>query len=208
MNLSQDEIADVWRILQDSIERGYDWDDDDPDFRRDGDYRHQHWDMVGALKGISCLGALEGYEAIPILEQILDVQGYELSDLGYDSEGEAVDDLEALWENRKMALGEAPLEAALRMAKNRPVTFQTNRISENYQLFLNIGYRLQEMRGDDYIVLPVVRMAKILGVSWRRVTDYRRYAKADGYLRDVAKACRNANGSGLAAKFQFRSSGR
>jgi hypothetical protein len=202
MKLTPEQTAEVWEILLHAVEH-CDNPYDNPDFRRDGEYKHQHWDMVGALKGVSPMASLEGYRAIPILKQVLDAHGYSLTDLGYESEGAAIDDLEALWENRKMALREAPLEAAVRMAKAKPIEFQTTRISENYQLFLNIGYRLQEMRGDEFIVLPVVRLGKILGVSWRRVTDYRRYAKKDGYLIDVAKSCRNANGNGLAAKFSF-----
>ena len=173
--------------------------------RWDDNNQHQYWDMIRELKGVQFMASMPGYEAIPIMQAVMRHRGYDgLSALGYESEEEAIDDLECLWDKVRLAMDEAPLNAAIRMANRHPLQFQTKRISPTYQYFLNIAYQLQIMRGDKYIVLPVVALGEMLGKSPMRISDYRKYAQnEDHHLEMVAKACRNGNGPGLATKFRF-----
>ena len=175
------------------------------EFRQSGEgYKHRYWDMVREMKGVSGMAFLPGHVAIPVIEEALLELGAELTALGYDCEEDATDDLESLWDNVKLAMNEAPLQAAVRMTMAHPLEFETERLSTKYQQFLNIGYHLQSMRGDDYISLPVGALSKILGVTPVRVSDYRKYAIADGYLAPFAKATWNPKGTGVATKFHFR----
>jgi len=177
---------------------------------RDGDdRRHKYWDMTRELKGVGYMASLPGYLIVPIIQKVLQARGCSLVALGYDSEDEAIDDLECLWDKVKLAMNEAPLEAAVRMAKRRPLHFETRRISPTYQRFLNIGYYLQEMRGDDYISLPTEPLGRILGVDPSRVTDYRGYGMKEGYLMEMAKSCYRTDGlPGVATKFRFQTDGK
>ena len=130
-----------------------------------GKLKHRDFDRIREVKGAETLASLPGHLAIPIMQRILAGMGMELTALGYTGNEEAIDNLEPLWDRAKMALGEAPLAAAVRMARAHPLKFTTNRISSKYHFFLNIGYRIQEMRGDEYIVLPVVQLEHYLGCS-------------------------------------------
>jgi hypothetical protein len=165
---------------------------------RSEDFKHRYWDMVRELKNDSNMVSLPGHLAIPVLRQVVG----DLTALGYETEDDASDDLESIWDKVKLAAREAPLSAAARMADQCPIKFQTARLSIVYQRLLNIGYQLQVMRGNDYISLPVVRLGEILRVNPRRVSDYRTFAQHDGFLHEVAKSCYSASG-GVATKFRF-----
>jgi hypothetical protein len=171
--------------------------------RADGEYKNRHWDMVRELKDDSYMASLDGCLAVPILQHVLQGLGYELTDLGYETDEEAIDDLENVWDAVKLGMHEAPLGAALRMADRHPMKFRTKRLSARYKRFLNVAYRLQVMRGDDYIALPVERVGQMLGVSPMRITDYRTYAQADGFLFETAKACFSQGGGGIGTKFRL-----
>jgi hypothetical protein len=203
-NLTAKDVAEIETLLQPYIDDPPDPPDwDHPNLTEDG-YKHRFWDMVRELKGVEYMSCLEGYLAVPILRQVLNARGCALTALGYDSEDEALDDLECLWDKVKLSMGEAPLHAAVRMAERHPVRFPTKHLGVKYHSFLNIAYHLQLMRGDDYIVLPTEKLGEILGVDPSRITDYRAYAKVEGYLKEVAKARFCTGGKGRATQFLFR----
>jgi hypothetical protein len=201
VNLSAESIGQIEEILLRHIEEMIPEDEDETDFRQTGDYKHRYWDMTRELKEIRGIASLPGYLTMPLLQQVLKSQDRSLADLGYESEEEALGDLEALWDKVRLGMKESPLEAAVRMAEDHPVEFKTKRLSRAYQRFLAIAYYLQIMRGDQYIALPVVALAGILGVSSMAVSMYREYAKADGYLSEIGKA---HHSSRMATKFRFR----
>lgn len=200
-------VSEIETILEAGIAdfKAGGWDHPAKD-RDDQRNHHRYWDMLREVKGVDYnMASLPGYMIVPILQRVLQARGYDgLSSLGYDSEGEAIDDLECLWDTIKLAMDEAPLAAAIRMAKRHPLQFQTKRISPMYHFFLNVGYQLQLMRGDNYIALPVVVLGRMLGKSPMRISDYRGYAQnEDHHLKMVAKECWNGKGSGIATKFRF-----
>ena len=123
--------------------------------------------------------------------------------LGFEDEESAIDELKTAWDKVALALGEAPVSAAVRMANAFPVRFQPRRISPIYHRFLNVAYHLQLLRGEEYICLPVHKLAQILGVTPTRVSDYRNNAIQDRFLQLEAKACWNPKGEGSATKFRF-----
>jgi hypothetical protein len=188
------------RYIENPPEQEYDCDGEN--------YKHQLWDVARQMKDVPSIASLPGYAVVPIIEKALKRSGHDWTSLGYDSSAGAIDALEGVWDKAQLGMNEAPLSAAVRRAKAAPVTFRTKRVSTLYQAFLNIAYQLQIMRGDDFIVLPVEPLAKILGVSPMRISDYRAYAKTDGFLHEDASYCWNGAGKGVATKFHFRWDGK
>jgi hypothetical protein len=197
---SAETIAYMETVLQRYI-------DNPPEAPEHGEaYKSPYWDMVRELKDDCFMASLAGYLAIPILQKVLAGRGYALTALGYESDpmgmDRVIEELERAWDAVKLGMQEAPLGAAVRMARRHPLRFRTNRLSVIYQKFLNIAYYLQRMREDDYIALPVVRLGQMLGVSPRCITDFRKFATNEGFLRLEAKACYSRDG-GIATKFRF-----
>jgi hypothetical protein len=160
------------------------------------------FDVVRRLKGVEGMVTLPGYEAIPMLSEIMDSAGFSLLHLGLEceDEDEAIEILEDAWDRAKLPEGQSPLEAASRYLMEEPVFFETKRLSKKYQYFLGIGYYLQLMRGDHYIALPVEPLAKILKASAMRISSYRGYGETDGYLRKVGRYDRLNQ---MATQFRF-----
>jgi hypothetical protein len=177
--------------------------EEDADFRRDGTYKNARWDLVRALKAVPLMSSIPGATMVELIQDVLEARGFTLCDLGYETEDEAIDDLEMLCDKIALAIDEAPLGAAVRMACAYPFTFRTKRISPKYHRFLLIAYHLQELRGRNYICLPVKNLSKILGVSAMRISDYRGFAEKDGLLKPLAPSCYYPDGHGTATKFRF-----
>src|SRR5262245_36267830 len=94
--------------------------------------------------------------------------------------------LSAVVEFRKVraAAGQDPLMSALWLSKERPV-MEGKRFSylKNFTLFLTIAYHLQRIQGDGVVYFPCHRLAPLLGVTPRIVSQYRQMAKMYGYLK-------------------------
>lgn len=106
----------------------------------------------------------------------------------------------ATWGKVRVPAGDDILTLALALAKERPL-HPKNCISQGYGRYISIAGRLQELRPEDYINLPVERLGKALGVDERTISYYTRLAKADGYINLLAK---HHKPSGTAAKYAFR----
>lgn len=88
------------------------------------------------------------------------------------------------WDLVENALGESPIEQAVRLAEEHPLKLSKyrSRIWEPFLRFLSICHWLQEIVGDEPFFAPVRKFAEVLRVSPASVSNYRRYAEREGYL--------------------------
>jgi hypothetical protein len=204
-DLSLESIHDLESILLYAVEHLHDIDCWPDCGRYEETNKHRLWDTLRELKGVSCMASIPGYLAIPVMRRVLAGRGLALTALGYESDDDAIDDLEALWDRVKMAANEDPLDAAVRNSELHPVGFATNRLSPAYHRFLNVGYQMQLLRGSAPIALPQERLSEVLGVSQKRVSDFCQFAKQEKFLDPVNRCNRERH---LAATFFFRWQGK
>jgi hypothetical protein len=112
----------------------------------------------------------------------------------------AYEDFLSMWESIKhprsaMVLAMALL-TALKRADTAGIRFKTWRKVPPYKRFLALAYHLQQMVNDGecfcvdehnepYILLPVEQLAPLLRRDCKRISDYRKWAIADGLLKEV-----------------------
>jgi len=101
-------------------------------------------------------------------------------ELGGDRE-----DFIALWLTMRWRPGEDPLVTAYDDAIRQPLQIQ-GPSSRIYRQILSIAYHLQLRQPKRYIMLPQERIAKLLNVSQKIVSDYVRHATSKGLLRVVS----------------------
>ena len=90
------------------------------------------------------------------------------------------------WDRVRVPAWSDILELATSIAKEKPLRPRSC-ISPAYGHYLSIAGRLQELRPNDYINLPVVRLGQLLGLEPRTIGYHAARAKKDGYLTLVAK---------------------
>jgi hypothetical protein len=89
------------------------------------------------------------------------------------------------WEKVRYIAGMSPLQNAVEQADRNPLFISDEKAKERpelYQRFVSIAGWLQVAMGDRAIMLPVIDVAKILGVQPRTVSTYRKWAIEDGFL--------------------------
>jgi hypothetical protein len=84
------------------------------------------------------------------------------------------------------AAGKGPLDWAREMAEEYPLIDPPGPRLGLYARFCAIAGWLQTLRGDQPIVLPVEKLASVLGVSPRSITSLRQLAIRAGILEEVA----------------------
>ena len=105
----------------------------------------------------------------------------------------------ATWDKVRIPAGADILALAVALADEKPLKPRLS-IPEGYSRYVSIAGRLQELRGEDYINLPVERLGTILDVDPRTVSYYAAFARSYGLLERIAKAHKP---SGQAAKYLF-----
>jgi hypothetical protein len=85
------------------------------------------------------------------------------------------------WQRIRFARGEGPLELASRNSRKLPLR-PLHEYSRGYASFVSIAGHLQQFQGDQAILLPCERLAKLLSVTAMTITRYRRMALQDGIL--------------------------
>ena len=85
------------------------------------------------------------------------------------------------------------------MAAQYPLTDPEELGLERYNMFLSIAGWLQVQRGSESVYLPVEKLAKILNVTARSVSNWRTIAKRQELLTETAAYQRNKK----ATEFRF-----
>lgn len=99
----------------------------------------------------------------------------------------------------RFAKGRGPLDWAIAIAAQYPLTDPEELGLERYNRFLSIAGWLQVQRGSESVYLPVEKLAKILNVTPRSVSTWRTLAKRQGLLTETAAYQRNKK----ATEFRF-----
>jgi hypothetical protein len=164
------------------------------------DYQTPLWRLVRKLKRVSKMPGMTGIEALAVVEGF--VENWTIFS-GIDDDEDGREEFVTTWDVVQLAEDEEPLAAAAERAEKKPYRFKTGHYGAKYQKFLNIGYRLQQIRRNKPIYLPCERLAKILGVSSMRITNYRQFALEEGYLRLVEKHHFVPGSGGRSTAFRF-----
>jgi hypothetical protein len=90
-------------------------------------------------------------------------------------------------ERVKFAHGLGPLEWAVKMSCQYPLSDPEDLQIERYNKFLSIAGWLQVSQHDKPIVLPVAKLASELGVTPQIVSNWRQRAQRQGLLKEVAR---------------------
>ena len=93
-----------------------------------------------------------------------------------------------------------PLTRAFDRAREAPIEPVGLRCGARLELFVSVCWYLQRAAGDEPIVVPLERIAALLGVTWRAVSNYRASAVRDGLLIEVDKTWHYAKGEPARAK--------
>src|SRR5262249_2713011 len=94
------------------------------------------------------------------------------------------------WDKVRYTPGMTPLDCAVEMAGRFPliVRREMSRLwTKEYERFISIAGWLQTAMGNRNILLPVAELGEILGVQKMTVSRYRKWAIADGFLKEVAE---------------------
>ena len=117
---------------------------------------------------------------------------------------EAEHEFQHVWDKVEIPPGGEVLPLAL--ARSRacelgiPAEFR-RRHSKDYRRFISLAGWLQVIVGAEPIVLPVKRIAELLGLkSHRNVSNFRQWAVADGLLEEV---CKGSKAAKMAGAFVF-----
>ncbi|MGA3126069.1 MAG: hypothetical protein ABSD13_05095 [Candidatus Korobacteraceae bacterium] len=97
------------------------------------------------------------------------------------TEDEILLDFQHAWDNIRHVPGVDVLADALRLADQHP--FQTeHKRSQLYCRFVAMAYQLQKLNKERVIMLPVEKVATMLGCTVKTVSHLRHFAERDGYL--------------------------
>jgi hypothetical protein len=159
------------------------------------------WDFVRACAAHPDLKGSSAEEALELIRKARVRSGYKLvlwSQMFPESDDPDVEFL-ATWDSIRIPAGQDILGLAVALAKEKPLKL-LKPISAKYSELLSIAYRLQILRPDDHICLPVLRLGEALHVSPRMVSFYTKQARRSGYLILLRK---HHQPSGNAAKYAF-----
>jgi hypothetical protein len=85
----------------------------------------------------------------------------------------------------RIAKGGGPLDYAIGMADQYPITDPEDLRLERYNRFLSIAGWLQVEQGSKPVYLPVEKLAKLMNVTPRAVSTWRAIAQRQGLLKEV-----------------------
>jgi hypothetical protein len=97
------------------------------------------------------------------------------------TEDEILLDFQHSWDNVRHVPGADILADALRLADQHPLQTVNDR-GKLYSRFVAMAFQLQKLNGEKAIMLPVERIAKLLGCTAKTVSHLRQFAVKDGYL--------------------------
>jgi hypothetical protein len=104
-----------------------------------------------------------------------------------DLDEELLDVILSEIERVKFAQGAGPLDWAVVMSSQYPLSDPEDLQLEKYNKFLSIAGWLQIIRGAEPIVLPVEKLAGELGVTPQLVSNWRQRAQRQGILSEVKR---------------------
>ncbi len=111
------------------------------------------------------------------------------------------------WDKVRYLPGFDPLRNALEHARRKPLQLKPEtaaRRPDGYAAFVSIAGWLQVGAGDRNILLPFEDLGDMLGVEPMTISRYRRWAKEDGFLKEVKPyEFHGKGGGGKAAEFRF-----
>jgi hypothetical protein len=97
------------------------------------------------------------------------------------TEDEILLDFQHSWDNVRHVPGANILADALRLADQHPVQTANDR-GKLYSRFVAMAFQLQKLNGEKVIMLPVERVARLLGCPTRTISHMRHFGMEDGYL--------------------------
>jgi len=171
---------------------------------RDGPYRTPLWSFTRVVRSHFGMGV----DADRVFWQLVAPEierrgGWELLETELEFE-EIYFEFVCNWDAVRFRIGETALENAIAKADSYPL--RPSRSSKHpgylqrYARFISIAGWLQATMGDRPILLPVEKLAAVVGGSPMAITRYRQTAVADGYLRIVGQ---HVYSKGLATEFRF-----
>jgi hypothetical protein len=111
------------------------------------------------------------------------------------------------WDKIRYLPGKGPLDNAIEHAARKPITLHAElaeKRPEGYSTFISIAGWLQVTMGERNILLPVEPLADLLQVEPMTISRYRKWAREDGFLREVVQAQFRGKGQpGRATEFRF-----
>jgi hypothetical protein len=111
------------------------------------------------------------------------------------------------WDKVRYLPGFSPLANAVELADRCPLRLLAEtkqRRTDGYERFISVAGWLQVSMGDRDIMLPVHELAPLLDVDPMTISRYRKWAKEDGFLREVAPHEFKGKGKkGKATTFRF-----
>lgn len=129
------------------------------------------------------LKTLDAEDAAVVICRELQAAGVDVSQ-SFDSV-DPLAEMVATW-GRVYPIDGGPMSLAWMNARKHPVT-PLKSISPKYTAFLSIAYHLQIKQGSAAILLPVAKLAKLLGVDRRTISFYRKIAENHGLLEPVGQ---------------------
>ena len=167
-------------------------------------FHTQLWTFTRVLKSHFC----EGAEPDDVFWEIVVPEierrgGWEILDTCLDAE-EIYLEFVCNWDAVRYRIGQTPLSNASMMAEEHPL--EPRRASKRpdflkrYARFVSIAGWLQVSMGNNPILLPVSKLADLLGVRPMTITRYRQTAIRDGYLKVVSE---HVYSKGRATEFLF-----
>jgi hypothetical protein len=105
---------------------------------------------------------------------------------GVIDDEDAIDMIVSEIERVNYAKGMGPLDWATAMASQYPIEDPAGLKLERYNRFLSISFWLQMSQGDKPIVLPVEKIAALLGVTPSQVSNWRQRAQGQQLLHQTA----------------------
>jgi len=134
----------------------------------------EHWQMVFHFvrRLLALPGAREAEQSMLLLA--LDAFVNTLESVGYPFGKDYIEeyyiDFLTLFDKVKYAEGEGPLEWAFKQAKVRPIVPEPS-LGSDYQTVAGLAFYLQQLVGEEPILLPVQKIATLLGKTARHVSN-------------------------------------
>ena len=134
----------------------------------------EHWQMVFHFvrRLLALPGAREAersrlFLALKAFVNTLESVGYPF---GNDNMEEYCIDFLTLFDKVKYAEGEGPLEWAFKQAKVRHIVPESH-LGPDYQIVADLAFYLQQVKGEEPILLPVQKISTLLGKTPRHVSN-------------------------------------
>jgi len=145
----------------------------------------EHWQMI--FHFVRRLLALPGAQEAEQSKLLLALDAFvnTLDSIGYpygkDYKQEYFIDFLTLFDKVKYAEGDGPLEWAFKEAKVRPIVPEPS-LGSDYQTVAGLAFYLQQLMGEEPILLPVQKIGTLLGKTPRHVSNLIHLLVRNGFL--------------------------